>query len=153
LLDSLDIWLLPFLDGIWKKEQLVKLPLLKILKSQFTHSLMRQLDSIAPSHVPLPSGSVVALDYSGNLPVLAVRLQELFGQIDTPKICRGELNVLIHLLSPARRPLAVTQDLHSFWTNTYPEIRSQLRARYPKHVWPENPLTATPTNKTKRRHR
>ena len=153
LLDSLDIWLLPFLDGIWKKEQLVKLPLLTILKSQFTHSLMRQLDSIAPSHVPLPSGSVVALDYSGNLPVLAVRLQELFGQIDTPKICRGELNVLIHLLSPARRPLAVTQDLHSFWTNTYPEIRSQLRARYPKHVWPENPLTATPTNKTKRRHR
>jgi ATP-dependent helicase HrpB len=153
LLDSLDIWLLPFLDCIWKKEQLAKLPLLTILKSQFTHSLMRQLDSLAPSHLPLPSGSVVALDYSGTLPVLAVRLQELFGQVDTPKICRGEVNVLIHLLSPARRPLAVTQDLHSFWTNTYPEIRSQLRARYPKHVWPENPLTAKPTNKTKKRSR
>ncbi|MGD0036422.1 MAG: ATP-dependent helicase HrpB [Bacteroidota bacterium] len=152
LLSSLENWLSPFLDGIWKKEQLSKLPLLSVLKSQLTHSLNQQIDSLAPSHLNLPSGSHVALDYSGEQPVLAVRLQELFGQIETPKICRGKVNVLVHLLSPAHRPLSVTQDLHSFWTNTYPEIRTQLRARYPKHVWPEDPLTAKPTNKTKRKH-
>jgi ATP-dependent helicase HrpB len=153
LLRTLEHWLLPFLDGIWKKEHLAKIPLLKILKSQFTHSLNLQIDSLAPSHLSLPSGTIAALDYSGEQPVLAVRLQELFGQTDTPKICSGRVSVLVHLLSPAHRPLAVTQDLHSFWTNTYPGIRTQLRARYPKHVWPEDPLTAKPTNKTKRRSR
>jgi ATP-dependent helicase HrpB len=151
LLASLENWLSPFLDGIWKKEHLIKLPLLNILKSKITHSLKQQIDSLAPSHLNLPSGSRIALDYSGEHPVLAVRLQELFGQIETPKICGGKVNVLVHLLSPAHRPLAVTQDLHSFWTNTYPEIRTQMRARYPKHVWPEDPLTAKPTNKTKRK--
>ena len=153
LLDSLENWLSPFLEGIWKKEQLMKLPLLIILKSQLTHSFNQQIDSLAPSQLKLPSGSIVALDYSGDLPVLAVRLQELFGQVDTPKIYNGKVNVLIHLLSPARRPLAVTQDLHSFWTNVYPEIKTQMRARYPKHIWPDDPLTAKPTNKTKRRSR
>ena len=151
LLSSLENWLSPFLDGIWKKEQLGKLPLLSILKSQLTHSLNQQIDFLAPSHLNFPSGSRVALDYSSEQPVLAVRLQELFGQIETPKICRGKVNVLVHLLSPAHRPLSVTQDLQSFWINTYPEIRTQMRARYPKHVWPENPLTAKPTNRTKRR--
>ena len=151
LLVSLENWLFPFLDGIWKKEHLVKLPLLNILKLQITHSLNQQIDSLAPSHLNLPSGSRIALDYSGEQPVLAVRLQELFGQIETPKICSGKVNVLVHLLSPANRPLAVTQDLHSFWTNTYPEIRTQMRTRYPKHVWPEDPLTAKPTNRTRRR--
>jgi ATP-dependent helicase HrpB len=151
LLDSLDNWLSPFLEGIWKKEHLINLPLLTILKSQMTHSLNQRIDSLAPSHVKLPSGSFIALDYSGNQPVLAVRLQELFGQVNTPKIFSGKVNVLLHLLSPARRPLAITQDLHSFWTNTYPELRTQLRARYPKHIWPEDPLTAKPTNRTVKR--
>jgi ATP-dependent helicase HrpB len=148
LINTVDIWLAPFLDGIWKKEQLSALPLLKILQSHITKSFIHQIDILAPSHLKLPSGSIAALDYSGNQPVLAVRLQELFGQTDTPKICNGKVNVLIHLLSPARRPLAVTQDLHSFWTTVYPEIRTQMRARYPKHVWPEDPLSAKPTNKT-----
>jgi ATP-dependent helicase HrpB len=151
LFGSLEIWLLPFLEGIWKKEQLSTLPLLTILQSHVTRPIIQQIDSLAPSHLKLPSGSLVALDYSGNQPVLAVRLQELFGQINTPKICSGKVNVLIHLLSPARRPLAVTQDLHSFWTNTYPEIRTQMRARYPKHIWPEDPLTAKPTYRTVKR--
>jgi ATP-dependent helicase HrpB len=151
LLDSAETWLSPFLDGIWKKEQLSKLPLLTILKSRLTHIQNKQLETLAPSHLSLPSGSNAALDYSGETPVLAVRLQELFGQVDTPKICGGKISVLAHLLSPARRPLAVTQDLHSFWKNTYPEIRTQLRARYPKHIWPEDPLTAKPTNRTVRR--
>ena len=151
LINTVDEWLAPFLDGIWKKEQFSTLPLLKILQSKISQSFVRQIDSLAPSHLKLPSGSIAALDYSGDQPVLAVRLQELFGQIDTPKIFNGKVSVLIHLLSPARRPLAVTQDLHSFWTNVYPEIRTQMRARYPKHVWPEDPLSAKPTNKTVRK--
>jgi ATP-dependent helicase HrpB len=153
LLDSLEDWISPFLDGLWKKSQLSTLPLYKILQSQITYDMNRQINSLAPSHLQLPSGSMVALDYSGEQPVLAVRLQELFGQVDTPKICDGRLNVVIHLLSPARRPLAVTQDLHSFWTTVYPEIRRQMRARYPKHVWPEDPLKAKPTNKTIKKKR
>jgi ATP-dependent helicase HrpB len=151
LIASIEVWLAPFLDGVWKKERLRTLSLLKIIQSQITRSVNQQIDLLAPSHLKLPSGSIAALDYSGDQPVLAVRLQELFGQIDTPKICDGKVNVLIHLLSPARRPLAVTQDLHSFWTNVYPEIRTQMRARYPKHVWPEDPLRAKPTNKTIKR--
>jgi len=151
LLDSLETWLFPFLDGMWKKEHLAKLPLLTILKSRITHAQNKHIDSLAPSHLKLPSGSTVALDYSGEQPVLAVRLQELFGQTDTPKICGGKVNLLVHLLSPAHRPLAVTQDLRSFWRNTYPEIRTQMRARYPRLVWPENPLTAKPTNRTVKR--
>jgi ATP-dependent helicase HrpB len=151
LFASLEEWLAPFLDGIRRTDQLQKLPLIEILQSRFTYIQGKELERLAPSHLKLPSGSIAALDYSGDQPVLAVRLQELFGQIDTPKICNGKVNVLIHLLSPARRPLAVTQDLHSFWTNVYPEIRTQMRARYPKHVWPDDPLTAKPTNKTVRR--
>jgi ATP-dependent helicase HrpB len=151
LINTVDEWLAPFLDGMWKKEQLSTLPLLTILQSKISQSLVRQINFLAPSHLKLPSGSIAALDYSGDQPVLAVRLQELFGQVDTPKIFNGKVSVLIHLLSPARRPLAVTQDLHSFWTNVYPEIRTQMRARYPKHVWPEDPLLAKPTNKTVRK--
>ena len=147
LIASIEVWLAPFLDGVWKKERLRTLSLLKIIQSQITRSVNQQIDLLAPSHLKLPSGSIAALDYSGDQPVLAVRLQELFGQVDTPKIFNGKVSVLIHLLSPARRPLAVTQDLHSFWTTVYPEIRTQMRARYPKHVWPEDPLRAKPTNK------
>jgi len=153
LIKTADEWLALFLDGIWKKEQLASLPFLKILQSHVTKSVIHQIDALAPSHLKLPSGSNVMLDYSGAQPVLAVRLQELFGQLDTPKICNGKVKVLIHLLSPARRPLAVTQDLHSFWTKVYPEIRTQMRARYPKHIWPEDPLNAKPTNKTIRKKR
>jgi ATP-dependent helicase HrpB len=151
LIASIEVWFAPFLDGVWKKEQLSTLSLLKIIQSQITRSVNQQIDLLAPSHLKLPSGSIAALDYSGDQPVLAVRLQELFGQVDTPKICNGRVSVLIHLLSPARRPLAVTQDLHSFWTTVYPEIRTPMRARYPKHVWPEDPLRAKPTNKTIKR--
>jgi ATP-dependent helicase HrpB len=144
----LEEWLAPFLDGIRRTDQLQKLPLKEILQSRFTHLQGKELERLAPSHLKLPSGSIAALDYSGDQPVLAVRLQELFGQVDTPKIFNGKVSVLIHLLSPARRPLAVTQDLQSFWTNVYPEIRTQMHARYPKHIWPEDPFTAKPTNKT-----
>jgi ATP-dependent helicase HrpB len=152
LLDSMETWLAPFLDGCWKREHLAKLSLLTILKSQLSHSLVQQFDSLAPSHLKLPSGSRAVIDYgSGDQPILAIKLQELFGQRETPRIANGTVTILLHLLSPASRPLAVTQDLQSFWKTVYPGIRKQLLARYPKHFWPEDPLTAKPTNRTLKR--
>lgn len=147
----LDEWLAPHLHGIRSRADLSRLDMLLIMRSLLSQRALSLIDRIAPSHLPLPSGTRAALDYSaGKHPVLAVRLQELFGSTETPRVARGTIPVLIHLLSPARRPLSVTQDLRSFWTDTYPSLRAQLRARYPKHVWPENPLNAQPTNKTKR---
>ncbi len=152
LLQTMDEWLLPFLSGIWKIEQLSALDLRTILESVFSAEQLRLLQRLAPSHLQLPSGSRVTVKYSpGSAPILALQLQELFGQRETPRIGEGRVPVVIHLLSPARRPLAVTQDLKSFWQNIYPEIRSQMRARYPKHFWPEDPLNAQPPNKTIRR--
>ena len=98
----------------------------------------------------MPTGSRIPIDYSGETPVLAVRLQEMFGLTDTPRVGGGRVPLTIHLLSPARRPVQVTRDLRSFWDRTYPEVRRELRGRYPKHPWPEDPWTATPTARTKR---
>jgi ATP-dependent helicase HrpB len=152
LAGSLEHWLAPFLGGLWRLQQLQKLDLEKILRSRLSIQQLRELDKLAPSHLQAPSGSRIAVDYAqSDHPALSVKLQELFGLTETPRVGSGTVPVTIHLLSPAGRPLAVTQDLHSFWQTVYPEIRKQLRARYPKHPWPENPLTATPTRKTIRR--
>jgi ATP-dependent helicase HrpB len=149
---SLEHWLTPFVDNMWKLEQLQRLDLLTIVRSLLTPQQMRDLDRLAPSHLQVPSGSRVALDYTQTEhPSLSVKLQELFGLVETPRVAGGTIPVTIHLLSPAARPLAVTQDLRSFWQNVYPEIRKQLRARYPKHPWPENPMTAVPTRRTIKR--
>lgn len=149
LLDEMHVWLAPFLDGVWKREHLSRLDLAEILRSRFTHRQLVELDRLAPSHIVVPSGSRIALDYRpGETPVVAVKLQEMFGETKTPAIAGGRVPLVIHLLSPAKRPLAVTQDLPSFWKNTYPKIRVQMRADYPKHPWPEDPLTAIPTKKT-----
>jgi len=102
------------------------------------------LDELAPERITVPSGSRVALDWSGDRPVLAVRLQECFGWTDTPTLAAGRLPVVLHLLSPAGRPVAVTGDLASFWTTGYPQVRGELRGRYPRHAWPEDPLSAAP---------
>jgi ATP-dependent helicase HrpB len=102
------------------------------------------LDELAPERIAVPSGSRVALDWSGDRPVLAVRLQECFGWTDTPTLAAGRLPVVLHLLSPAGRPVAVTGDLASFWTTGYPQVRGELRGRYPRHAWPEDPLSAAP---------
>ena len=152
LMGSLEDWLAPFLGGMWKVQQLQKLDLEKMLHSRFSTQQLRQLDRVAPSHLQVPSGSRIALDYAqSDHATLSVKLQELFGLTETPRVGGGAIPVTIHLLSPAGRPLAVTQDLRSFWQTVYPEIRKQLRARYPKHPWPEDPLTATPTRKTIRK--
>jgi ATP-dependent helicase HrpB len=108
------------------------------------------LDELAPERITVASGSRIAVDYSGERPVLAVRVQEVFGATDTPAVAGGRLPVVLHLLSPAGRPAAVTADLASFWSTGYPQVRAELRGRYPKHSWPEDPRTAEPTTRTRR---
>lgn len=151
LLASLEVWLEPFLAGLTRLDQLQRLQLAELLRHYLSSQNMRELDRLAPTHLQVPSGSSIAIEYGRDThPVLSVKLQELFGLTATPLVAGGRIPVTIHLLSPAARPLAVTQDLPSFWKNVYPDIRKQLRARYPKHPWPEDPLTATPTKKTVR---
>ena len=149
---TMDQWLAPFLGGMWRLQHLQRLRLAEILRSLLSPRQAHELDRLAPSQLHVPSGSHVSLDYTPtDHPALSVKLQELFGLTDTPRVGAGRIPVTIHLLSPAARPLAVTQDLRSFWENVYPDIRKQLRARYPKHPWPEDPLTATPTKRTIRK--
>ena len=110
------------------------------------------LDRHAPERLPVPSGSAVRLDYeSGAIPVLAVRIQEMFGVEETPRLAGGRIPVLIHLLAPNGRPQQVTQDLASFWKNTYPVVKRELAARYPRHAWPDDPAHATPQRRPARR--
>ncbi|MGH8122596.1 MAG: ATP-dependent helicase C-terminal domain-containing protein, partial [Rudaea sp.] len=114
----------------------------------------RALDECAPESLRVPSGNQRALHYeSGKPPVLAVKLQELFGLADTPRIAKGRVGVTLHLLSPAQRPIQVTQDLHGFWERTYPEVKRELKGRYPRHPWPDDPWTALPTARAKPRPR
>ncbi len=149
LLDDLD-WLTPYCNNIRTLAGLKRLDLKTILLSRLDWQQQQQLDMLAPAHLRVPSGSKIRLSYSaGEPPVLAVRLQEMFGLLQTPTICRGEIPVLLHLLSPARRPLQVTTDLNSFWKNSYREVRKELAGRYPKHYWPIDPFQAKATSGTK----
>lgn len=149
MLDDLD-WLTPYCDNIRTLTGLKKLNLKTILLSRLDWQKQQELDTLAPTHLRVPSGSNIRLSYSaGEPPVLAVRLQEVFGLLETPTICRGEVPVLLHLLSPARRPLQITTDLNSFWRKSYREVRKELAGRYPKHYWPEDPLGAQATSGTK----
>ena len=151
LLETLPVWLGPFLGGVTRRSHLAKLDMTTILRALFTRGQWSDLARLAPETITVPTGSRIRLDYaSGDVPVLSVRLQEMFGQTDTPLVAGGRVGVLVHLLSPAGRPLAVTRDLGSFWSNAYREVRSEMRGRYPKHVWPEDPLGATPTRKTRK---
>jgi ATP-dependent helicase HrpB len=149
---SLDDWLAPYLDGISRRDHLARLDLPAILKSRLDWKQGQQLDQDAPTHLEVPSGSHLRLEYKpGESPVLAVKLQEMFGLADTPRIARGRVAVTLHLLSPARRPIQVTQDLRGFWERTYAEVKKELKGRYPKHPWPDDPWNAVPTARAKRR--
>ncbi len=152
LLATLEAWLAPWLEKVNRRDDFARVPLLDALRSRLTHRQLTQLDALAPAHIEVPSGSQIQLVYSpdGTPPVLAVKLQEMFGRADTPLVNDGRTKVMLHLLSPARRPIQVTQDLRSFWTNTYPIVRKELRGRYNKHPWPEDPWNAPPTRKTVR---
>jgi ATP-dependent RNA helicase HrpB len=121
------------------------------LSGRLSHAQRALLDGELPPRLPVPSGRAKIIDYSVDPPVLAVKLQELFGQTETPAVARGKVRLLLHLLAPSGRPVQVTQDLRSFWDRTYAEVRKDLRGRYPKHPWPEDPYTAPATSRTKRR--
>ncbi|MBB4820088.1 ATP-dependent helicase HrpB [Pseudomonas alcaligenes] len=151
LLDSLEDWLAPWLGKVSRLSHFSALELSGILAGLLPWPLPQRLDELAPRAITVPSGSAIRLDYSEDSPVLAVRLQELFGLADTPRIAEGRQVVKLHLLSPARRPVQVTQDLASFWANTYIEVKKDLKGRYPKHYWPDDPLIAEPTARAKPR--
>ena len=154
LLQTLDDWLSPYLSGFTTLDRVTKFDLTQPLHAFLSWEQSRRLEQWAPTHLTVPSGSSVHVEYeTPDLPILAVRLQEMFGCKNTPRLVDGKIPVMLHLLSPARRPIQVTKDLSSFWTNTYQEVRKELRGRYPKHHWPEDPLTAPPTAKAKRRLR
>ena len=151
LLKQLEHWLQPYLGKVTRLSHFGQLDLSSILRNSLPWPLPQKLDELAPTHIAVPSGSSVRLDYSEHPPILAVRLQELFGLAETPRIAGGRQAVKLHLLSPARRPVQVTQDLASFWANTYEEVKKDLKGRYPKHYWPEDPLVAEPTARIKPR--
>ena len=145
LLLNLNEWLAPYLAGITRKAHLERLDMFAIIKGLVPYNLQRQMESLVPSRIEVPSGAHVAIDYeTDGDPVIRVRLQEMFGLARTPTIARGRAQLRIELLSPAGRPLAVTKSLETFWTNGYPDVRAELRGRYPKHSWPEDPLSAPP---------
>lgn len=147
LMARLEEWLAPHLDGITRLEHLARLDLAAILATQIDYAQQQRLARLAPSHLSVPSGSRPRLQYAvdGSPPVLAVKLQELFGLSQTPSVDDGRRPVMLHLLSPARRPIQVTQDLAGFWSRTYPDVKKELKGRYPRHPWPDDPLTAVAT--------
>lgn len=151
LLASLEHWLQPYLGKVTRLSHFGQLDLSSILRNLLPWPLPQRLDELAPHHLQVPSGSSIRLDYSERPPILAVRLQELFGLADTPRIAGGRQVVKLHLLSPARRPVQVTQDLANFWRSTYAEVKKDLKGRYPKHYWPEDPLVAEATARVKPR--
>jgi ATP-dependent helicase HrpB len=152
LLATLDQWLGPYVTGITTLDRVKRFDLTVPLHALLTREQQRRLDRMAPTHITVPSGSHLCIDYDQpDLPVLAVRLQEMFGCQETPRVADGKIPVMLHLLSPAKRPVQVTQDLGGFWKRAYPDVRKELRGRYPKHHWPEDPLSAAPTAKAKRR--
>lgn len=144
-------WLGPYLQGVTSLKTLARIDLANALGSRLTWQQSRQLDQWAPTHIEVPSGSRRPIDYSSDPPVLAVRLQEMFGAVHTPTIANGRLPLQLHLLSPAGRPAQITQDLAGFWRNSYPAVKKELKGRYPKHYWPDDPLTAQPTARVRPR--
>ena len=151
LLDGLEDWLGPYLNGVTRRAHLDKLNLAEALAGSISWDQKRALDSAVPSHLTVPTGNRIALDYAGDVPVLAVRLQELFGCAETPRIAHGKVPVLLHLLSPARRPLQVTADLAGFWRDTYKAVKAEMKGQYPRHYWPDDPMQAEPTARAKPR--
>jgi len=145
-------WLGPWLDGMTQLSHLQRLDLDAILRSRLSWEQQQRIEREAPSHLQVPSGSRIPLIYApGAAPVLAVRLQELFGLAETPRVGRGRVPVMLHLLSPAHRPMQITDDLGGFWQRTYPEVKKELKGRYPKHYWPDDPLQAQATARAKPR--
>jgi len=151
LLNTLDQWLKPYLDDVSSLADFKKLDLKVILASLLSWPQTQALDQLAPVKLKVPSGSNVAIDYEQSPPTLSVKLQEMFGCEQTPAIANGKVSLLVHLLSPARRPIQITQDLAGFWRGSYESVKKDMKGRYPRHPWPDNPLEALPTRYVKRR--
>ena len=149
LVDRLDTWLGPFLDNVNSLQDVKKLNLKKILEATLSWDQQQRLNELAPTRLTAPSGSSVAIDYTQSPPVLAVKLQEMFGCEQTPTVAGGKVALVVHLLSPAGRPLQITQDLAGFWRSSYHDVKKEMKGRYPKHPWPDDPHGATATRKTR----
>ena len=151
LLDNLQNWLEPFMDNVKSIKNLQSLEIYPMLLGTLSYQEQQSLDELAPVSVKVPSGSNIFIDYSDiNKPALHVKIQEMFGLEETPKVLNAGIALQIHLLSPARRPIQITYDLSSFWKNSYAEVRKELRGKYKRHYWPENPYEAVATKKTKK---
>jgi len=149
---SLDTWLAPWLDGVTRRAHLARVPLADALRALLPYDQQRRLDELAPSHLEVPTGSRIRIDYlDESAPAVSVRLQEVFGLQESPKLGGGRVPITFKLLSPAQRPVQVTRDLAGFWRGSYADVRKDMRGRYPKHHWPENPLEAEPTRGVRRR--
>jgi ATP-dependent helicase HrpB len=149
LLENIEEWLAPYLSQIKKPEDLKKINLKDVLQHHLSYDKQQLLEELAPERIQVPTGSKIKIQYqaNGDAPVLAVKLQEVFGWQDTPKVNGGKVSLLMHLLSPGYKPVQITGDLKSFWSNAYFEVKKELKARYPKHKWPDDPLTAEPNRK------
>lgn len=154
LCESASEWLTPYLNTIQKNEDLAKIDLYQILLHSMDYDLQQKLNCLAPSKLEVPSGSMITISYrkDGEVPLLSVRLQELFGMMETPRINEGKTALLIELLSPGFKPVQLTQDLASFWENGYFEVKKELKRRYPKHEWPEDPKSADAVRGVKRKN-
>ena len=152
LASTLETWLLPHLSGVRTLAQLARVDLLEPLKAMLSWRELKLVDEGAPTHLKVPSGSRLPVSYPADgAPFLSVKLQEMFGQAETPRVAFGRVPVLIHLLSPARRPIQVTADLRSFWNGAYREVCKELKGRYPRHPWPDDPWEAQATRHVKKR--
>lgn len=153
LLENLEAWLGPHLEGLSRRDHLSRLNLMEILNGQLDYARQQQLTRLAPTHLTVPSGSSIGLAYSADAapPVLAVKLQELFGLARTPTVNDGRTPVLIHMLSPGHKPVAITQDLAGFWARGYLDVKKDMKGRYPRHPWPDDPLAAPATRRAKPR--
>lgn len=147
---TLEDWLAPWLPGMSRRDHLARLDVHAALVGLLDFNQQRRLNDLVPTHLTVPSGSRIPIDYSVESPTVSVRLQEVFGLLDTPMI-GGRIPLTLQLLSPAHRPVQITKDLRSFWARGYPDVKKELKGRYPKHHWPDDPLTAEPTARAKRR--
>lgn len=151
LVTTLPNWLGPYLGELNKLTELQQLPLYNLLWQQLSYQQQQQLNELLPEHWQTPAGSIVSIDYTlPGGPGFSVRVQEIYGQLVSPSVLRGQLPLTLTLLSPGRQPLQITRDLASFWQQAWPEVKKEMKGRYPKHYWPDNPATALPTTKTKK---
>ena len=151
LLEQLEDWLLPFLSGVRTAQDWKRFDLLEALRARLSHDQMQRLDKQAPAQFTTPLGRRIPIDYGGEAPEISLRLQEMFGQTTHPSVGRTPLRVT--LLSPAGRPVQTTTDIPGFWATSYADVRKDMRGRYPRHPWPEDPTVADPTLRASRRRK